>query len=116
MRSAEIASSCARMGQAAIRSIPIDLSMIAVISYNLKGPALGPTNHCDDRATPYASTSIGSREHSHHTGSGRRIPASGDALLHWQRLLRDGAAGSEGLLSRAYSVPAAACRHHLQVP
>ena len=56
------------------------------------------------------------REHPHHPRGGRRVRAAGDALFDRQGLVGAAAPGAEGVLSRADSVPAAAHRHHLQVP
>ena len=71
------------------------------------------STHADD---PYPFARPGSREHSHPARGGGRIPAAGDAVFDRQGLLGDGAAGAEGVSPRPDPVPAAARRHHLQVP
>ena len=53
---------------------------------------------------------------SHHARGGFRISRSGDVVFDRQGLQRDAACRAEGVSSRAAAIPAAACRHDLEVP
>ncbi len=68
----------------------------------------------DDPA--HSSAEAGSRGDPHHPRGRRDLRKPGDALLHRQGLGRAAAPCTEGLLSRSAPLPAAACRHHLEVP
>ena len=52
----------------------------------------------------------------HHARGRGRVAQSGDALFDRQGFERDAACGDEGVLSGQAAVPAAACRHDLEVP
>src|SRR5260370_40463779 len=58
-------------------------------------------------------TSFGSGEHPYFPRGCGRISETRNAVFRRQGFVRDAAAGAEGLLSRADSVFAAACRHDL---
>ena len=57
-----------------------------------------------------------SREHPHYPRSRRRIRQSGAAVFDRQGFFRPPASGAQGVLSGKAAVPAAAHRHHLEVP
>ena len=56
------------------------------------------------------------REHPHFPRGCRAVPPAGAALFDRQGFHRAAAPGAQGVLSGQAAVPAAACRHHLEVP
>ena len=57
-----------------------------------------------------------SRVHRDHARRGRRVQKAGDAVFDRQGFQRHAACRAQGVLSGETALPAAACRHHLEVP
>src|SRR5579871_6753862 len=116
-------SGCASTGRTTITAMPIDfivLVSVTLIQAVQNGLILTVAHQisrgtADLESDPDSPPRARGGKHPHHPGSGCRIPKAGDALLHRQRFVGNGAAGPESVPSGQNPVSLPAHRYHLQV-